>query len=184
MPLGGGGYLVLKRPWPAMLRTVFNDPDRYVETYWSRFPGMYFAGDGAKRDKDGYFWLLGRVDDVMNVSGHRLSTMEVESALVDHQAVAEAAVIGKQHEVKGQGICAFVSLITGVDNTPELVDELRAPRRQEDRRHRAPGRALLRRPSCPRPGVARSCAGCCGTSPTARPWATPPPWRTRRWSRS
>ena len=126
MPLGGGGYLVLKRPWPAMLRTVFNDPDRYVETYWSRFPGMYFAGDGAKRDEDGYFWLLGRVDDVMNVSGHRISTMEVESALVDHQAVAEAAVIGKQHEVKGQGICAFVSLIAGVDNTPELVQELRA----------------------------------------------------------
>ena len=126
VPLGGGGYLVLKRPWPAMLRTVFNDPDRYVETYWSRFPGMYFAGDGAKRDTDGYFWLLGRVDDVMNVSGHRISTMEVESALVDHQAVAEAAVIGKQHEVKGQGICAFVSLIAGVDNTPELVHELRA----------------------------------------------------------
>ncbi len=126
VPLGGGGYLVLKRPWPAMLRTVFNDPDRYVETYWSRFPGMYFAGDGAKRDKDGYFWLLGRVDDVMNVSGHRLSTMEVESALVDHQAVAEAAVIGKQHEVKGQAICAFVSLIAGVENTPELVEELRA----------------------------------------------------------
>ena len=126
VPLGGGGYLVLKRPWPAMLRTVFNDPDRYVETYWSRFPGMYFAGDGAKRDKDGYFWLLGRVDDVMNVSGHRLSTMEVESALVDHQAVAEAAVIGKQHEVKGQGICAFVSLISGVENTPELIEELRA----------------------------------------------------------
>ena len=126
VPLGGGGYLVLKRPWPAMLRTVFNDPDRYVETYWSRFPGMYFAGDGAKRDEDGYFWLLGRVDDVMNVSGHRISTMEVESALVDHQAVAEAAVIGKQHEVKGQGICAFVSLIAGVDNTPELVQELRA----------------------------------------------------------
>ncbi len=125
VPLGGGGYLVLKRPWPGMLRTVFNDPDRYVETYWSRFPGMYFAGDGAKRDKDGYFWLLGRVDDVMNVSGHRLSTMEVESALVDHEAVAEAAVIGKQHEVKGQGICAFVSLISGVEHTPELVEELR-----------------------------------------------------------
>ena len=86
---------------------------------------MYFAGDGAKRDKDGYFWLLGRVDDVMNVSGHRLSTMEVESALVDHEAVAEAAVIGKQHEVKGQGICAFVSLISGVEHTPELVEELR-----------------------------------------------------------
>jgi len=126
VPLGGGGYLVLRRPWPAMLRTVFNDPDRYVETYWSRFPGMYFAGDGAKRDKDGYFWLLGRVDDVMNVSGHRISTMEVESALVDHHSVAEAAVVGKHHEIKGQGICAFVSLKAGVGHTPELVEELRA----------------------------------------------------------
>jgi len=126
VPLGGGGYLVLRRPWPAMLRTIFNDPDRYVETYWSRFPGMYFAGDGAKRDKDGYFWLLGRVDDVMNVSGHRISTMEVESALVDHHSVAEAAVIGKHHEVKGQGICAFVSLKAGVDHTPELIEELRS----------------------------------------------------------
>ena len=82
MPLGGGGYLVLKRPWPAMLRGIYGDPERYKQTYWSRFPGMYFAGDGAKRDEDGYFWLLGRVDDVMNVSGHRISTTEIESALV------------------------------------------------------------------------------------------------------
>ena len=86
VPLGGGGYLVLKRPWPAMLRGIYGDPERYQETYWSRFPGMYFAGDGAKRDEDGYLWLLGRVDDVMNVSGHRISTIEVESALVDHQS--------------------------------------------------------------------------------------------------
>ena len=95
VPLGGGGYLVLKRPWPAMLRGIYGDPERYKETYWSRFPGMYFAGDGAKRDDDGYFWLLGRVDDVMNVAGHRISTIEVESALVDHRSVAEAAVVGK-----------------------------------------------------------------------------------------
>ncbi len=95
VPLGGGGYLVLTKPRPAMLRTIYGDPDRYVEEYWSRFPGKYFTGDGARRDKDGYFWLLGRVDDVMNVAGYRISTMEVESALVDHQSVAEAAV-GRQ----------------------------------------------------------------------------------------
>ncbi|MDQ2985960.1 MAG: acetate--CoA ligase [Armatimonadota bacterium] len=106
----GGGYLVLTRPWPAMLRGIFNDPERYQEQYWSRFPGVYFTGDGVKRDEDGYLWLLGRVDDVMNVAGHRISTMEVESALVDHPAVAEAAVIGISHDIKGTGIAAFVLL--------------------------------------------------------------------------
>ncbi len=126
VPKGGGGYLVLTKPWPAMLRTIYGDPDRFIEQYWSRFPGKYFAGDGAKRDKGGYYWLLGRVDDVMNVAGHRISTMEVESALVDNASVAEAAVIGKQHEVKGQAICAFVSLKAGVENRPELVNELKA----------------------------------------------------------
>src|SRR3989440_585622 len=114
VPLGGGGYLVLKRPWPAMLRGIYGDPKRYKETYWSRFPGMYFAGDGAKRDEDGYFWLLGRVDDVMNVAGHRISTIEVESALVDHKKVAEAAVVGKNDPVTGQAIFAFVILRAGV----------------------------------------------------------------------
>jgi acetyl-CoA synthetase len=125
VPLGGGGYLVLTKPWPAMMRTIYGDPDRYVQTYWSRFPGKYFAGDGSKRDTDGYYWLLGRVDDVMNVAGHRISTMEVESALVDHPGVAEAAVIGKQHEIKGQGICAFVSLRAGMNASPALIDELK-----------------------------------------------------------
>jgi acetyl-CoA synthetase len=125
VPLGGGGYLVLTKPWPAMMRTIYGDPDRYVQTYWSRFPGKYFAGDGSKRDSDGYYWLLGRVDDVMNVAGHRISTMEVESALVDHPGVAEAAVIGKQHEIKGQGICAFVSLRAGMSGSPALIDELK-----------------------------------------------------------
>ena len=125
VPLGGGGYLVLKRPWPAMLRGIYGDPERYKATCWTRFPGMYFAGDGAKRDEDGYFWLLGRVDDVMNVSGHRVSTMEVESALVDHKAVAEAAVIGKPHDIKGQAIAAFVTLKQGVESTPGLQDELK-----------------------------------------------------------
>jgi acetyl-CoA synthetase len=125
VPKGGGGYLVLTKPWPAMMRTIYGDPDRFVQTYWSRFPGKYFAGDGCKRDKDGYFWLLGRVDDVMNVAGHRISTMEVESALVDHQKVAESAVIGKAHEIKGQAICAFVSLKAGVEGSNALIDELK-----------------------------------------------------------
>jgi acetyl-CoA synthetase len=109
----GGGYLVLKKPWPAMLRGIYGDPARYKEQYWSRFPDVYFTGDGAKRDKDGYFWLLGRVDDVMNVAGHRISTMEVESALVDHPAVAEAAVVGRAHELKGTAIVAFVTIKDG-----------------------------------------------------------------------
>ena len=121
----GGGYLVLRRPWPAMLRGIYGDPERYEKQYWSRFPGMYFTGDGAKRDKDGYFWLLGRVDDVMNVAGHRLGTMEVESALVDHSSVAEAAVVGVEHEIKGTAIAAFVTLKDGKHSGLELVDELK-----------------------------------------------------------
>ncbi|MFZ3375248.1 MAG: AMP-binding protein, partial [Chthoniobacterales bacterium] len=122
---GGGGYLVLSKPWPSMLRTVYGDPDRYVQNYWSRYPGKYFTGDGCKVDEDGYFWLLGRVDDVMNVSGHRISTYEVESALVDHSSVAEAAVIGKTHEIKGQGISAFVTLKEGIQASDKLKDELK-----------------------------------------------------------
>jgi acetyl-CoA synthetase len=122
---GGGGYLVLSKPWPSMLRTVYGDPDRYVQNYWSRYPGKYFTGDGCKLDEDGYFWLLGRVDDVMNVSGHRISTYEVESALVDHSSVAEAAVIGKTHEIKGQGISAFVTLKEGIQPSDKLKEELK-----------------------------------------------------------
>ena len=121
----GAGYLVLKSPWPAMLRTIYGDPERYVQQYWSRFPNMYFTGDGAKRDKDGYLWLLGRVDDVMNVAGHRISTMEVESALVDHPSVAEAAVIGKADELKGQAISAFVTLKDRIQSNSGLIDELK-----------------------------------------------------------
>ncbi len=126
-PVGSdaGGYLVVKQPWPAMMRTIYGDPDRYVAQYWSRFPGTYFTGDGCKVDADGYFWLLGRVDDVMNVAGHRISTYEVESALVDHSSVAEAAVIGKTHEVKGQGISAIVTLKEGIAATDALKDELK-----------------------------------------------------------
>ena len=122
---GGGGYLVLRKPWPAMLRGIYKDPDRYAETYWSRFPDMYFAGDGARRDRDGDFWLLGRVDDVMNVSGHRISTIEVESALVDHQAVAEAAVCGRNDALTGQAIVAYVTLKGTREGSVEMMDELR-----------------------------------------------------------
>ncbi|HEU5040473.1 MAG TPA: acetate--CoA ligase, partial [Gemmatimonadales bacterium] len=121
----GGGFLTLPAPWPGMLRTIYGDDERYRETYWSRFPGRYFAGDGAKLDEDGYWWILGRVDDVLNVAGHRIGTMEVESALVDHPAVAEAAVVGRAHELKGQAIAAFVTLKEGHHPTPDLRDDLR-----------------------------------------------------------
>jgi acetyl-CoA synthetase len=123
---GGGGYLALTEPWPAMLRGIWGEPERYEQTYWSRFPGKYFAGDGAKLDDDGAIWLLGRVDDVMNISGHRISTTEVESALVSHEVVAEAAVVGAKDEMTGQGIVAFVILRTGIEhlNGKELVKQL------------------------------------------------------------
>ncbi len=122
---GGGGYLVLTKPWPAMLRGIYKAPERYLSTYWSRFPGMYFAGDGARVDQDGDYWLMGRVDDVMNVSGHRISTIEVESALVDHKKVAEAAVCGRADALTGQAIVAFVSLKGGEQGSVELLHELR-----------------------------------------------------------
>jgi len=125
VPLGGAGYLVLERPWPAMLRGIYNDDARFRETYWSRFPGRYFAGDGAKRDTEGYLWLLGRVDDVMKISGHRISTTEVESALVSHPKVAEAAVIGRDDPVTTQAIFAFVTLRGGSEASDELSRELR-----------------------------------------------------------
>ena len=132
-----GGYLVLKRPWPAMLRGIYGDPERYRATYWSRFPGMYFAGDGAKRDVDGYFWLLGRVDDVMNVAGHRISTIEVESALVDHPSVAEAAVVGKNDPVSGQAIFAFVTVRAGHRDERRARARAARARGEGHRAHRA-----------------------------------------------
>jgi acetyl-CoA synthetase len=126
VPYGSGGYLIVKSPWPGMLRTVWGDPDRYVQQYFSKFDkGTYFTGDGAKWDEDGYFWIIGRVDDVINVSGHRIGTMEVESALVDHHSVAEAAVIGRNHDLKGQAVSAFVTLKEGIQASPLLVDELK-----------------------------------------------------------
>ena len=125
VPEGSGGFLVIRQPWPAMLRTIYGDPDRYVQNYWSQIPGTYFTGDGARKDKDGYYWIMGRVDDVLNVSGHRLSTMEVESALVAHDKVAEAAVVGRPDDIKGQAISAFVSLEHGVTPSEELKEELK-----------------------------------------------------------
>ncbi len=126
VPNGSGGYLVLTEPWPAMLRTLWGDDQRYKDTYWSRFPGRYFAGDGAKKDEDGDIWLLGRVDDVMNVSGHRLSTTEIESALVSHPKVAEAAVVGATDAMTGQAPVAFVILRASAgDGGAEVVKELR-----------------------------------------------------------
>jgi acetyl-CoA synthetase len=125
VPLGSGGYLVLRKPWPSMLRGIYGDPERYKATYWSRFPGQYFPGDGCKRDEDGYYWLLGRVDDVMNVAGHRLSTTEIESALVAHSSVAEAAVVGQPDPLTGEAVFAFVILRSGIDATDALVQELR-----------------------------------------------------------
>jgi len=125
VPAGRGGYLIMRRPWPGMLRTVYGDDDRYRNQYWGEIEHAYFSGDGARRDADGYFWIMGRVDDVVNVSGHRLGTMEVESALVSHDKVAEAAVVGRPDEIKGQGIVAFVTLEAGNEGTDELRELLR-----------------------------------------------------------
>jgi acetyl-CoA synthetase len=125
VPTGAGGYLVIKKPWPSMLRTVYKDPDRYVEQYWKKFPGIYFTGDGARRDADGYFWIMGRVDDVINVAGHRLGTMEVESALVSHGKVAEAAVVGRPDDLKGQALVAFVTPKGGLKADEALRGELK-----------------------------------------------------------
>ena len=127
-PVGEGeeGYLVLTQPWPAMLRTIYKDPDRYINQYWSKFPGVYFTGDSARRDKDGYYWVIGRVDDVIKVSGYRLGTAEIESALVSHPAVAEAAAIGLPHEIKGNAIYTYVILKNGQEPSDSLAEELKA----------------------------------------------------------
>jgi acetyl-CoA synthetase len=125
VPANTGGYLVIKRPWPSMLRTIYGDPERYTRQYWSEIANVYFTGDGARRDEDGYFWIMGRVDDVVNVSGHRLGTMEVESALVSHPSVAEAAVVGRPDDIKGQAIAAFVTLESGRAASDDLKQELR-----------------------------------------------------------
>ncbi len=126
-----GGYLVISKLWPAMLMTLYNDPERYRQVYWSQIPGKYFTGDGARIDEDGCFWLMGRIDDVINVAGHRIGTMEVESALVSHPKVAEAAVVGKPHPLKGQALVAYVVLKGGQARTDSLPQELRDHVRKE-----------------------------------------------------
>ena len=170
----GGGYLTLTRPWPSMLRGIYGDPERYRDTYWSRFTGRYFAGDGAEIDEDGYLWLLGRVDDVMNVSGHRISTTEVESALVDHPSVAESAVVGATDPTSGQAIVAFVTLRADA-GAPD--DE----KGQALRRHVAEKIGPIARPrtvvftdELPKTRSGRSCGACSATWPRAVCWATPP----------
>jgi len=125
VPANEGGFLVIKRPWPSMMRTIYGDDERFRATYWSHYPGVYFTADGARRDADGYIWVMGRVDDVLNVSGHRLSTMEVESALVNHPKVAEAAVVGRPDDLKGEAICCFVTLKQGFDPSDALKAELK-----------------------------------------------------------
>jgi len=126
-----GGYLVIRQPWPGMMRTVYGDPERFYNTYFVQYPGVYTCGDGARKDEDGYYWLMGRIDDVINVSGHRLGTAEVESALVAHESVAEAAVVGMPHDLKGQGIYAFVTLKAGVEPSEELKQALAQHVRRE-----------------------------------------------------
>ena len=174
-----GGFLVIKQPWPSMLRTLYGDDERYKSQYWSDIPGCYFTGDGARRDENGNYWIMGRVDDVINVAGHRLSTMEVESALVSHPLVAEAAVVGKPDDLKGQGIAAFVTLESGHAAQRGCSARSSAP---TSPRRSAPWPARMRSASptpCPRRAAARSCAGCSATSPRAsKAPATPPRSRT------
>ena len=170
----GSGLLVLTQPWPSMLRTLFNDQDRYVETYFSRFgPRVYFVGDGARQDGDGYFWITGRIDDVINVSGHRLSTAEIESALVAHASVAEAAVIAVPDEATGQAVVAYVTVVGDLEPTDDLVEELRAHVGSRIGKFARPQRVIWAA-DLPKPGPGRSCAGCCATSPTAANSATSP----------
>ena len=177
---GQGGLLVVRRPWPAMARTIWGDAHRFHETYFSMVPGSYFTGDGARRDADGYFWLMGRVDDVINVSGHRLGTMEIESALVSHPKVAEAAVVGRPDEMKGQAIAAFVTLDEGHAPSEELREELRQWVVKEIGALARPETCGSRR-RCPRRGAARSCGVCCERwRQPARCTAIRRRWRTLR----
>ncbi|MDZ7641833.1 MAG: acetate--CoA ligase [Desulfurivibrio sp.] len=175
------GILAIKQSWPGQMRTVYNNHDRFEKVYFQMFDGYYFAGDGCRRDEDGYFWITGRVDDVINVSGHRMGTAEVESALVSHPRVAEAAVIGFPHDIKGQGIYAFVTLVVSAEPTPELLGELK----QHVRMRSAP---LPHRISsifphpCPRPDREKSCAGSCARSPPMNSTSSDiPPWRIPMW---
>ena len=182
----GGGLLALTKPWPSMLRTIWGDDERYVQTYFSKWPGrpdLYFPGDGAKRDEDGYFWILGRVDDVLNVAGHRIGTMEVESALVEHPAVAEAAVVGKTHELKGQAIAAFVTLREGLQAQQRArATSCGSSSPKKSARSPSPTTSCSP-PTCRRRARARSCGVCCATSPRVARSATRRRLPIPTWSR-
>ena len=176
------GALCIKRSWPGQMRTVYGDHQRFIDTYFKTFPGRYFTGDGARRDEDGYYWITGRVDDVINVSGHRMGTAEVESALVLHDAVAEAAVVGFPHDIKGQGIYAYVTLMQEAEPSRNCAGSWSCT----CARRSAPSPARTRssgRQACPRPVPARSCAASCARSrPTNwTTWATPAPWPIPPW---
>ena len=183
---GNGGFLVIKRPWPAMIRNIWGDPERFKKSYFpSELRGYYLAGDGAQRDADGYFWIMGRIDDVLNVSGHRLGTMEVESALVAHELVAEAAVVGRPDDTTGEAVVAFVVLKRARPEGEEaqaIAKQLRDWVAKEIGPIAKP-RTSASATTCPRRVPARSCAACCAWSPRARKsprtcprWKTPPSW--------
>ena len=175
----GQGLLVLTQPWPSMLRTLYKEEERYINAYFSRFGReTYLVGDAARRDKDGYLWVIGRIDDVVNVSGHRLSTAEVESAIVAHPDVAEAAVIGQHDEDTGQAIVAFVTLQGELEGDEATIEGIRATVAERIGKFARP--ASSGRMNCPRRARARSCAGCCATSPRGAPWAMSRLCATRR----
>ena len=190
MEKGKGGILVIKRPWPSMIRTIWGDPERYKRSYYPEdFKGKYYlAGDGANRDHDGYFWIMGRIDDVLNVSGHRLGTMEIESALVANPLVAEAAVVGKPHEIKGEAIVAFVVLKGARPEgtaAQEIAQKLRDWVATGDRRRSPSPTTSASATTCPRPAPARSCGACCAHWPRARrSRRMSPRWRILRSSSS
>ena len=174
-PQGAGGYLVLKQPWPGMFRTLYGDDERYVANYFSRFDrSTYFAGDGARVDEDGCFWLMGRIDDVMNVSGHRLSTTELESALVEHPAVAEAAATAASGRAHRPDAALLRAAARGLRAERRAGRRAARVDRREDRQDRPAQGGDPRSATCPRPARARSCGACCATSPRATSWATPP----------
>jgi acetyl-CoA synthetase len=165
------------------MRTVYGDHERFIQTYFSAYKGKYFTGDGCRRDEDGYYWITGRVDDVINVSGHRMGTAEVESALVAHPKVSEAAVVGYPHDIKGQGIYCYVTLMAGEQGSDELRKELVSHVRNEMGPLHRRTRSSLRL-ACPRPALARSCAVSCARSPrtTLDRWVIPRPWPNQPWS--
>ena len=165
------GNLVLTTSWPGQIRTVYGDHQRVIDTYYRTYKGMYFTGDGARRDADGYYWITGRVDDVMNVSGHRMGTAEVESALVLHNAVAEAAVVGFPHSIKGEGIYAYVTLMSSAKPSEALEAGTVGSRAQRDRRNRQSPTSSSGRPGCRRPAPAKSCGAFCAKLPRTK-WKT------------